>query len=313
MMKIGRLEKVDLRTLWKKEDRDFTPWLAQEENIKLLGEAIGFDLQVINQEENVGSYRADILCKDNLSADYIVIENQLEKTDHNHLGQLITYAAGLNATTIIWLSPNFTEEHRAALDMLNNITDESFQCFGIEIELYRIGNSEPAPLFNVISKPNNWSKQVRKAAFQSELSDTQLFQMEYWQSLKNFLEEHQSFVRMRNPRAQNWSDISIGKSDICVSAAVYSKSKTIEVWLVVEGEQSKENFDKLYELGYKDSLIEIDKNILWDRMEKNKRCAVISRKEADYINKADWDNQFKWFKENLEKFVRFFKPLLPKI
>jgi len=312
-MKIGRLEKVDLRTLWKKEDRDFTPWLAQEENIKLLGEAIGFDLQVINQEESVGSFRADILCKDNLSDNYIVIENQLERTDHNHLGQLITYAAGLNASTIIWISPSFTEEHRAALDMLNNITDETFQCFGIEIELYRIGNSEPAPLFNIISKPNNWSKQVKKAASQSELSDTQLFQMEFWQACKNYMEEHKSFVKMRNPLPRNWSDISIGKSDIYVSAAVYSKTKTIEIWLVLVGENAKNNFDKLYELAFNSSLKEIDKEIAWDRMDKNVRSAVILRKQADYFNKADWDNQFQWFKENLENYVKFFKPLLTKI
>lgn len=312
-MKIGRLEKVDLRSLWKKEDKDFTPWLAQEENIRLLGEAISIDLEVINQEESVGSFRADILCKDAFSDNYIVIENQLERTDHNHLGQLITYAAGLNASTIIWISPNFTEEHRAALDMLNNITDESFQCFGIEIGLYRIGDSDPAPMFNVVSKPNNWSKQAKKTAESSELSGTQLFQMEYWQALKNFMEEHKSSVKMRNPKAQNWSDISIGKSDVWISAAVYSKSTTIEIWLVMRGEQAKQNFDKLYEIAYDDSLTQIDKGIDWNRMDDKIQSAVILRKDADYTNRPDWNNQFQWLKENLEKYVKFFKPLLTKI
>lgn len=312
-MKIGRLEKVDLRTLWKKEDRDFTPWLANAENIKLLGEAIGLDLQVINQEESVGSFRADILCKDNLSDNFIVIENQLERTDHNHLGQLITYAAGLDASTIIWISPQFTEEHRAALDLLNNITDKSFQCFGIEIGLYRIGNSDPAPQFNIVSKPNNWTKQVKKTAETGELSGTKLFQMEYWQGLKNYMEEHKSSVKLRTPKAQNWSDISIGKSDIWVSAAVYSKRRTIEVWLVMRGEQSKQNFDSLYSLGYNESLIKIDPKINWDRMDTMTQCAVILKKDADYTDKGDWNNQFQWFKENLEKYVKFFKPLMAKV
>lgn len=312
-MNIGRLEKVDLRTLWKKEDRDFTPWLAQEENIKLLSAAIGFDLQVIKQEESVGSFRADILCKDNLSDNYIVIENQLERTDHNHLGQLITYAAGLDASTIIWISPMFTEEHRAALDLLNNITDKSFQCFGIEIGLYKIGNSDPAPQFNIVSKPNNWSKQAKKTAETGELSGTQLFQMEYWQGLKDFMEARSSPVKMRNPKPQNWSDISIGKSDIWVSAAVYSKRRTIEVWLVMRGEQSKQNFDSLYSLGYNESLIKIDPNINWDRMDTMTQCAVILKKDADYTDKGDWNNQFQWLKDNLEKYIKFFKPLMAKV
>jgi len=312
-MKIGRLEKVDLRTLWKKEYRDFTPWLAQEENIKILSDAIGLDLQVINQEESVGSFRADILCKDNLSDNFIVIENQLERTDHNHLGQLITYAAGLDANTIIWISPKFTEEHRAALDLLNNITDKSFQCFGIEIGLYRIGNSDPAPQFNIVSKPNNWTKQVKKTAETGELSSTKLFQMEYWQGLKDYMEGRSSPVKMRNPKPQNWSDISIGRSDIWVSAAVYSKRNTIEVWLVMRGKQSKQNFDSLYSLGYNESLTKIDQSINWDRMDDMTQCAVILRKDADYTEKGDWNNQFLWFKDNLEKYIKFFKPLMAKI
>ena len=127
------------------------------------------------------------------------------------------------------------------------------------------------------------------------------------------MEEHKGSVKMRNPLPHNWSDISIGKSDIYVSAAVYSKTKTIEIWLVLVGKDAKNNFDKLYELAYKDSLISIDKNIIWDRMEGRIRCAVILRKQADHTNKPDWNNQFQWFKENLEKFVKFFKPLLTKI
>ena len=127
------------------------------------------------------------------------------------------------------------------------------------------------------------------------------------------MEEHKGSVKMRNPLPHNWSDISIVKSDIYVSAAVYSKTKTIEIWLVLVGKEAKNNFDKLYELAYKDSLISIDKNIIWDRMEGRIRCAVILRKQADHTNKPDWNNQFQWFKENLEKFVKFFKPLLTKI
>jgi len=299
--------------LWKNEARDFTPWLAQQENIQLLGEALGFDLEVVSQEENVGSFKADILCRDSFRDTYIVIENQLERTDHSHLGQVITYAAGLDANSIIWISSQFTEEHRAALDLLNRITDDSFQIFGIEIQLYKIGDSDPAPQFNIVSKPNNWSKQAKKTTQSGEFSGTQLFQMEYWQGLKDFMEARSSPVKMRNPKPQNWSDISIGKSDIWVSAAVYSKRRTIEVWLVMRGKQSKQNFDSLYSLGYNESLIKIDPNINWDRMDTMTQCAVILKKDTDYTDKGDWNNQFKWFKDNLEKYIKFFKPLMARI
>ncbi|MGB8414368.1 MAG: hypothetical protein WCE23_16240 [Candidatus Binatus sp.] len=140
---LGKLEKVDLRDYWKSESQDFTPWLASAENIALLGEAIDLELEVEAQEKEVGPFRADILCKDTSTGQWVLIENQLEPTDHTHLGQLLTYAAGLNAGTIVWISEHFTNEHRATLDWLNEITDEGFSFFGIEVELWRIGGSPP--------------------------------------------------------------------------------------------------------------------------------------------------------------------------
>lgn len=127
-MNIGKLEKVDLRDYWNNEATDFTPWLAKEENIKQLGDAIGIELEVVGQEQNVGPFRADILCTDQENH-YVLIENQLEITDHKHLGQIMTYAAGLNAVSIIWIASQFTDEHRAAIDWLNRITDSDFNFF----------------------------------------------------------------------------------------------------------------------------------------------------------------------------------------
>ena len=139
-MKIGKLKKVELRKLWKGEATDFTPWLAKEENIAALSEEIGIELEVISEEQSVGPFRADILCKSTIDDTYVLVENQLEKTDHNHLGQLMTYAAGLEAVTIVWIAKKFTEEHRAALDWLNRITDEEIRFFGIEVEAFQIGD-----------------------------------------------------------------------------------------------------------------------------------------------------------------------------
>ena len=122
---LGKLEKVSLRDVWQKEDLDFTPWLAQEENIAILSETIGIELEVEGTEKDVGPFRADILCKDTVYGHWVLVENQLEKTDHTHLGQLLTYASGLNAVTIVWIAQRFTDEHRAALDWLNEITDDT--------------------------------------------------------------------------------------------------------------------------------------------------------------------------------------------
>jgi hypothetical protein len=157
-MKLGRLEKVGLRDVWKTEAQHFTPWLAKEENLALLGDTIGLDLECEAVEKDVGPFRADILCKDTANDSWVLIENQVERTDHTHLGQLLTYAAGLKTVTIVWIAQRFTDEHRAALDWLNEVTGDEINFFGLEVELWRIGESSIAPKFNIVSKANEWTK-----------------------------------------------------------------------------------------------------------------------------------------------------------
>lgn len=312
-MNLGRLEKLDLRTYWKKESTDFTPWLAQEENIQLLSETIGIELEVQSQEEGVGPFSADILCKDTVDDHFVLIENQLEKTDHTHLGQLMTYAAGLDAVTVIWIAQKFTEEHRAALDWLNRITDDTFTFFGIEIELYKIGDSSPAPMFNIVSKPNDWSKQVKRSTTSQPATDTKLLQQEYWQRLKDFMETKKSKVKMQNPSPQHWTNIAIGRSNFHLSATVNSKDNSINIWLNIKGEQAKENYDKLREAAYEDSLTEVSGDLVWDKMDGRKMSAVTLKAPGDFTNKNDWNNQFQWFMDNLDRFIRYFKPKIARL
>src|SRR5262245_40043571 len=169
---LGRLESVDLRKIWTSEASDFTPWLARPENIAELANTLDMDLEVEAQERAVGPFRADILCKDISTNRWVLIENQLERTDHHHLGQLLTYASGLEAVTIVWIAARFTEKHRSTLDWLNKITDDRFRFFGLEVELWRIGDSPAAPKFNVVSKPNDghtqWRKQRARSMTQRE-------------------------------------------------------------------------------------------------------------------------------------------------
>ena len=159
--KLGRLRKIDPRKYWKTEDRDFTPWLAEEENIQELSDALGIELEVEQVEQRIGSFNADIIARDSSVQSKIVIENQLEKTDHKHLGQIITYAAGIEADIMVWICKKATDEHTQAVDWLNSHTNEDIHFFLCEIELYTIGDSEPAPKFNVVAKPNEWAKQIK--------------------------------------------------------------------------------------------------------------------------------------------------------
>lgn len=233
---LGRLEKIDLRDIWRSEAQDFTPWLAQSENLSLLAEALDMELEKEAQEKNVGPFRADILCKDTLDGSWVLIENQLERTDHLHLGQLLTYAAGLHAVTIVWVSTKFTEEHRAALDWLNEITEEKFRFFGLEVELWRIGDSPPAPKFNVVSKPNEWTRSVGDAARRIEtetLTETKALQLKFWSELREALEGHRS-IRSQKPFPQHWTNFAIGRAGFHLDAVLNTREDRIGVGLYID-------------------------------------------------------------------------------
>ena len=143
MPDLAKIEKVELKEAWPHEARDFTPWLA--ENIEELGAAIGVELELVDTEAAVGEYSLDVLARDPYGDRPVVIENQLEPTNHNHLGQLLTYAAGYDANLVVWLTREFRDEHRQALDWLNQRTDEHTQFFGVVVELWKIDGSRPAP------------------------------------------------------------------------------------------------------------------------------------------------------------------------
>jgi hypothetical protein len=306
---LGRLERVDLRKVWENEAGDFTPWLAQEENIALLGDTIGIDLEVEAQEKNVGPFRADILCKDTANDQWVLIENQLERTDHTHLGQLITYAAGLSAVTIVWIADRFTDEHRAALDWLNEMTGENIAFFGLEVELWRIANSPVAPKFNVASSPNDWTKTVTGAAGKfgpANLSETRLLQQKYWSKLREKLEEIGGPIRPVKAMAQSWITYSIGRSNLYLVSAMNTRDNWIAVSMVANGTDAKAYFHLLAEdraaieegLGF---------TLDWRELPEKKESQIVFRREnADPMNQASWPEQHQWFAETLNNFHKVF-------
>lgn len=313
-MKIGKLNKVDIRELWKGEATDFTPWLANEDNIEQLSEIIGIELEVISEEKSVGPFRADILCKSTLDDTYVLIENQLEKTDHNHLGQLMTYAAGLEAVTVIWIAKKFTDEHRAALDWLNRITEEEIRFFGIEVEAYQIEDSKPAPMFQLVSKPNDWTKAIHSTRNQNDLTETQTINLEFWSALKNYLESSNSSLRSQKPAAQNWTNYAVGKSDYHISAVHSVRNNFIRVEFWITGNESKKRFDILRSKYEIDSYEKISQQLTWDRLEgKKASCAFLKKNNTDVTDRNDWPNQFQWIMENVKLMDDFFRPKLKSI
>lgn len=309
-IELGRLEKIDLKNAWKTEAGDFTPWLAQEENIQLLGETIGIDLEVEAQEKSVGPFRADILCKDTVTNHWVLIENQLTRTDHTHLGQLLTYAAGLNAVSIVWIAERFTDEHRAALDWLNEITDERFNFFGLEVELWRIGTSAIAPKFNIVGKPNDWTKSVSSAAGKitsGDLTPAKALQLEYWTSFSDYLVKNSKVIKPQKPLPQHWTNFAIGRSGACLTALVNTteKDKRITVALSLMDEFAKSRFQSL--ILQKDEIeAEAGEELDWRENPGKKESSIWLRNPVDPSDKESWPIQHKWLKEKLELFHKIF-------
>ena len=307
MAKLERLIKVPLREFWEGEASDFTPWLADEENIGLLGETIGFELEVEAQEKNVGPFRADILCKDTVTDSWVLIENQLERTDHSHLGQLLTYAAGLDAVTVVWIAEGFTDEHRAALDWLNEITDERFSFFGLEIELWRIGDSPMAPKFNVVSHPNDWTKTVSRIS-RNELTSVQQLHLEYWTTLREILEERNGVIMPVNPLPRYWMPFAVGRSNFSLSASTSVKGQWVCVSLTLTGKDGKDHF-YLLERDKAGIEEEVGAELKWGGKYVQKQSYIsLYQRGVDLEDRQDWNKQHRWLCEQLETFYRVFSP-----
>lgn len=315
-IKLGKFKKVSLIEAWKSESEHFTPWLASEENIILLGETLGLELEIEGTEQNVGPFRADILCKDLTNGSWVLIENQLERTDHSHLGQLLTYAAGLNAVTIVWIAERFAEEHRAALDWLNEITDERFNFFGLEIELWQIEDSPYAPKFNIASKPNNWSKTVSNVARQMELgnlTETQRLQLDYWTVFSKLLSTSSEDIVLQRPMPYSYANFAIGRSDFLLNALTNSRVHYISVRLMITGQHSQVFYNLLEE---KKDEIEKQFGTRLDWREnpgKKEKHIVVQKEGVDPLDKGDWPNQHKWIMSNLELFKQNFGPRIKKL
>ena len=308
---LKQLTPVDLSEVWETEPQHFTPWLAKEENLTLLGEALGMELELDAQEINVGGFRADLRCKNTVDDSWVIIENQLEATDHRHVGQLLTYAAGLDAHTVIWIAKTFRQEYRAMLDWQNRITDERYRFFGIEVKVWQIEDSARAVQFDVVSSPNDWSRGVSRdtqRAANQELSGTQQLMRKFWTGLREYMNDSGSSVNCPAPTTRNYLQFSIGRTTFTVQAWVASTNREIGIRLYMAGDFSKAHYHLLKEQ-QEEIHNEFGETLEWNELPTSERSRIsLSKQDTDPLDENDWTQQYEWLTTRLERFNQVFRP-----
>jgi Domain of unknown function (DUF4268) len=232
---------------------------------------------------------------------------------------LLTYAAGLQAVTIVWVAERFTEEHRATLDWLNERTDEQINFFGLEIELWRIGDSPVAPKFNIVSQPNDWTRSVQAAAKgTAEISEHKQTQLRFWIAFKEFMERN-SRIRCQKPSPQHWMYHSIGTSDFRLvsiisywNSATNKKGPEMRVELEMHGDRAKQHFAAL-EKARPEIEHACGVPLTWHNREQKNSCKIYTRQNADFLTEELWTEQQKWLKEKLELFHKVFAPIVENL
>jgi len=308
-MTLQKLKKVELRKEWKNEASDFTNWLAKEENLQLLSNEIGIDISLIQTEASVGKFNVDIYAEEESTGRKVIIENQLEMTNHDHLGKIITYASGLNAKIIIWIVKDVHDEHKQAVDWLNEHTDDEVNIFAIIMELWQIGDSPYAPKFNIISKPNNWFKAIKKSRAQSDLSEYRLLQLDFWTQLNKFFESNKTLFRMRESKPNQWHDLSIGSSLAHISLLMKMNTKQITCGLSIW--DNDKLFSKLYD-DRKNIEAKLDAGLEWLEMEDKKTSMIRTTLEIDVGDSDNWDECFQWLFYMSHKLKEVFSGLINK-
>jgi len=304
---LGRLTRIeDLRDVWKREDTDFTPWLAEEANISVLGDTIRMDLEVEATEKNVGRLRADIVARNTLDGSRVLIENQLEVTDHNHLGQLMTYSAGEEAVSIIWIAKRFTDEHRAALDWLNRMTAEGLNFFGLEMELWRIGASAIAPKFNIVSQPNEWVKTVRLAG-SGEMTNIQRLHFDFWAQFQDFMSAQNSKVRVGKPNKDHWKVFPIGRTRFGLNATNGMRDGYSTASMCFYESDAKAHYFLIRDR-HEEEINEIFGDVVWDELPDRIESRITVRRDISPADPKVWPELNEWYRGSLEKLDDYFRP-----
>ncbi|OAV74056.1 hypothetical protein Barb7_02499 [Bacteroidales bacterium Barb7] len=310
-MDLGELKLIPPREQWHDEAKDFTPWLA--EHIEELSKALGLELEVENTEVAAGPYSADILAKDIGTDNYVIIENQLEKTNHDHLGKSITYASVLDASTIIWIATNFTEEHKKSLDWLNDHTNGEISFYGVQLELWKIDDSKAALRFNIISKPNQAVRQAAKLKAVEDLSDSKKFQLSFWNKFKDKLTKTKKIPNIQRPGPKHWFDITLGKAGIKISNTCNTETNTVAIRIYI-GNRIADKMLPFLESKKTEIQEKVGEQLIWNPNPDNKDKIISLSYLTDFKDEQKVEEALDWlvdhtikFREVLSKTIRQYK------
>lgn len=309
---LGQLTTSEVRKAWKNEQYDFTPWLAREENLAMLSKALGLELEVEGIEVAVGPYSADILAKDAGSDRYVIIENQFGKTNHDHLGKLITYAAFLDASAIVWISETFTEEHRKALQWLNDHTTDEISFYGVSLELWQIDGSRPAIRFNVVSQPVELVRQATAVKTSGETSEAKQLQLEFWIQFRQRLLEAKDIPAGQTPRPQYWYAIPLGRAGIHLANIVNTYEGRIGVRVYLRNRIADAALAQL-EQERAEIESEIGVKLSWNPNPDKQDKVIVLHREVDLEDRSKWPEYLDWMVEQTRRFRAAFAPRIKNV
>ena len=313
-IQVGTLQSVPIREVWRDEARDLTPWLA--ENPSLLDDALGLELELEGQEVAVGPFSADLLFRDVSSGQLVVVENLINPTDHDHLGKVITYAAGLGAHHVVLLAERFRPEHRSALTWLNSISDDDHCFFGLSLEVWKIEDSTPAPRLRIEVQPDDWARTVRSTASHA-MTDHQQACLDFWDEfLPTFHEAHPGWSKATKPQKQTWMNFPSGRSGITFTGAFTRRDGVpglrAELYIDVgDREQNKRLFDQLH--AQRESIeASIGEALGWERLDDRQASRVCLNypHEAAIANRELWPDLQPWLAQALGTMRRALGPHL---
>ncbi|MDO8427944.1 MAG: DUF4268 domain-containing protein [Candidatus Diapherotrites archaeon] len=317
MGSFGNLKQVHLRELWKNEASDFTEWLSHKENLDMLATELKIPLELVEREKAIGGFSADLVAKipnpDSESEEYVVIENQLEDSDHDHLGKLITYASGVEAKIVILICKDLREEHRTAIDWLNEISSGEVKFFVVRIEAWQIDDSRPAPKFNIVCEPDYWAKNLKQSVdIKKDLTETKKMQLEFWNSFMDFLKNKKSNLKSRKVYPQHWCDLAIGTSKGYLSLVMDTRQNLVSAAFYSANDPDKKIFQHLF--SKKDAIEkDIGAPLVWMELPDKKASRIKIEKQIEVTNKTQWQVAFEFLKEEAEKIQRIFPKYLKDI
>ena len=308
MPDFASLESQEVREYWEHEAQEFTPWVASEiraEDVSELEDSLGLDLEIIEEEKSVGRYNVDILAEvvdDNRN---VVVENQLNPSDHDHLGKSIAYASGVDADIIVWISPRFHDEHRDAIQWLNENSREGVDLFAIRLEVWKIGDSEPAVRLNPVAEPSEWKEKAKRS--EGELTDTEKLQEEFWTEFRDRIEDRETPLSARKPNPQHWYNNPIGKTGFELAFILNSRDNELRAELII-----RDNAEAYRQLIDQSQQIEseFDHELTWHEPEETRagkeRSRIVVTKPADVTDQDRWDEYLDWMIEHGEQFHGVF-------